>query len=278
MKIRGFTLVELVIVIAITGVLAASVTMFLLPAIKGYFDARRRADMTDMADTALRRMSFDVRRAVPNSISVIAPQPADAFTACFRLAPTIAGGRYRMGPDTATVGSASASLGAGDTVFDALWIESQRALVAGGATPDIVVVDNTNDADVYAGANRAAITAAAAPALATDGAMRLTLANSPVAMPGYDQGRFVVVPGDEQVVYYSCVGGALLRATTAFGAASACGGGVPVATADAVACTFAYEAGPTATEQNGLLWMGLTLTQDGEAVTLSYSANVPNVP
>ena len=84
MKMRGFTLVELVMVIIITGVLAAALTVFMKPAIDSYFDTRRRADLTDMADTALRRMSQDIRSAVPNSIRSVT-------ASCFQLVPTIAG-------------------------------------------------------------------------------------------------------------------------------------------------------------------------------------------
>ena len=47
MRTRGFTLVELVMVITITGILAASLTIFLKPVIDSYFDTRRRADLTD---------------------------------------------------------------------------------------------------------------------------------------------------------------------------------------------------------------------------------------
>lgn len=269
---RGFTLVELVIVIAITGVLAASVTIFLKPAIDSYFDTRRRAEMTDMADTALRRMSFDIRRAVPNSV-------ISNSATCFSLVPTIAGGRYRMAPDTLTAGTTSASLVIGATIFDVLSIEAQRTLDdgSGGATPDMVVVENTSSAEILAGTNRANITAIATPALATDGVSRLTLASSPVLQATNDAGRFVVVPGDEPVVTYSCAGGTLFRNVTAFGAAIACGVGVPVATADAVGCVFTWNSA-IGTSQNGLVWMNLTLTRNGEVVTLSHSTNVPNVP
>lgn len=282
---RGFTLVELILVIAIMGVVAASVTVFLIPAMNSYFDARRRADLTDMADTALRRMSTDIRRAVPNSVVPFGGT-------CFSLVPTGWGGRYRMASDTVNDSPAplpcdptasatcSAPLDVGGTVFDALAISpAPPALPAVG---DFVVIDNQNGADVYAGTNRSAIAAVAIPA-ATQGQLRITMAGA--ALPaGYDAGRFVIVPSAEQVVVYSCAGGTLFRNVLTFvaaaggGAAAACGAGVAVATADAVACAFVYESGASATQQNGLVWMNLALTQGGETVSLSHSTNVPNVP
>ena len=93
MRSRGFTIVELVMVIVITGIIAATFTIFFKPAIDSYLGAKRRATLTDMADTALRRIGRDVRLAVPNSVRPFGNQ-------CFELIPTIAGGRYRRASDT----------------------------------------------------------------------------------------------------------------------------------------------------------------------------------
>jgi MSHA biogenesis protein MshO len=284
MRRRGFTLVELIVVIAITGIIAASVTLFLVPAMRSYFDAKRRADLSNMADTALRRMSFDIRRAVPNSIV-----PLKNGT-CFSLVPTAWGGRYRMAADTAndvfpssacTAATCSAPLAVGSTMFDVLAI-SPPSPASAPSVGDFVVIDNQNGNDVYAGTNRAAITAYATPA-ATRGLARITMGGAPLPA-GYEGGRFMVVASAEQVVYYSCSGGTLYRRvldfSTVAGAAadSFCGSGAPVATASAVACTFVFDSGVTATQQNGLVWMNLSLRQDDETVSLAHSTNVPNVP
>ena len=65
MKQRGFTLVELITVIVIMGIMASMITVFLKPAIDSYLDSRRRADLTDIADTAIRRMAQDILEAKP---------------------------------------------------------------------------------------------------------------------------------------------------------------------------------------------------------------------
>ncbi len=62
------TLIEMVIVIAITAIIASAVAVFISRPVEGYADAARRAEMTDIADTALRRMTRDLRTALSNSI------------------------------------------------------------------------------------------------------------------------------------------------------------------------------------------------------------------
>jgi MSHA biogenesis protein MshO len=85
---RGFTLIEAVMVIAITGILAAIVAIFIREPVEGYFDSVRRAGLTDIADTATRRISRDLHSALPNSIRT-------PNASCFEFLPTVTGGRYR---------------------------------------------------------------------------------------------------------------------------------------------------------------------------------------
>ena len=280
MRTRGFTLVELVTVIVITGILAATLTIFLKPAIDSYFDTRRRADLSDIADTALRRMAQDIRSAVPNSL-----RPVSA--SCFQLVPTIAGGRYRMASDTvndtaplpctpSATCSAPLDVSLPTTVFDVL---SPLATVP--AKDDWIVIDNQNTDDVYNGANRAQISVApAVPARFSDGLQRITVASTQFPA-GYDGGRFVVVANAAQSVFYSCVNGALYRTVAGFAAdrAATCAAtsGALVAS-DVAACTFVYDANQSATQQSGFLWMRLQLSRDGESVTLTHGVHVDNVP
>ena len=66
----GFTLVELVMTIAIIGIIGAMVAVFIRAPILGYRDTVDRAELTDQADLALRRMARDIRLALPNSVRV----------------------------------------------------------------------------------------------------------------------------------------------------------------------------------------------------------------
>ena len=280
MRTRGFTLVELVMVIMITGILAATLTVFLKPAIDSYFDTRRRADLTDMADTALRRMSKDIRGAVPNSVRSVSAN-------CFQLVPTIAGGRYRMASDTvndtpaplpctpSATCSAPLDVTQATTVFDAL---SPMATVP--AQNDWVVIGNQSADDVYAGTNRAQIGATPTTPRISDGLHRIAVASTQFPS-GYVGGRFVVVPNAERTVFYNCVGNVLYRTVADFNAvqATACASttGAVVAT-DVANCTFVYDPNQGATQQSGFVWMRLELSRSGESVALAHGVHVDNVP
>lgn len=289
-QIQGFTLVELVIVIVLTGIIGASIAVFFKPAIDSYFDTRRRADLTDMADTALRRMAQDIRRAVPNSI-----RPVSA--SCFQLVPTLAGGRYRMAPNTTPnpnfpatstdpyldpagcTPSASCSAPLDTSVATSIF-DSLTPLSTTPAIDDWIVINNQNGSDVYTGINRSQISAIAGPTRASDGLHRITVAATQFSS-GYDGGRFVAVANSEQSIFYSCVGNTLYRSVTGFSAdqATTCGlnNGAIVAT-DVAGCTFIHNPNQGATQQSGFIWMRLQLSRSGENVTLTHGVHVSNVP
>lgn len=275
MRMRGFTLVELVMVIMITGIIAGSIAVFFKPAIDSYFDTRRRADLSDMADTALRRMAQDVRRAVPNSIILLS-------ATCFQLVPTTAGGRYRLASDTVndtptplpcTPGatcSAPLDPSQATTVFDVLSPLAKTPVVG-----DWIVINNQNAGDVYAGTNRSQITGVATPRV-SDGLHRISIGSKQFSS-GYDGGRFVVVANAEQTVTYTCSGGELYRKVAAFGAANCAAGGATVAT-DVAGCTFIHDPNQGATQQGGFVWLRLELSRAGEGVALAHGVHVDNVP
>jgi MSHA biogenesis protein MshO len=288
---RGFTIVELVIVIVITGIIAASLTVFFRPAVEGYLGSRARADLTDQAETALRRMVRDVRVAVPNSIRT----PGDQ---CFELIPTSTGGRYRSGPDTvndavsctATTCSAPLDTTQATTVFDVL-----SPLSTTPAAGDWVVVGNQNPSDVYAGTNRSAIASAVTtPANAAFGRHRISVASTQFPI-GYDGGRFSVVPNAQRAVFYVCSGadgtldatgngkGTLYRLMNYGFNASYPGACPSTAGADVLAtrvrsCSFVYDPNQGATQQNGFVWMQLEVARNNESAHLAIGAHVSNAP
>lgn len=269
-RLRGFTLVELVVVIMITGIMAASIAVFFVPAINAYFDTRRRAGMTDIADTALRRMARDVRRAVPNSIRI-------PNTQCFELVPTKAGGLYRRETDIVTAGSDPLDVTQTDNRFDLL------SPMTGVSPNDFVVIGNQNTNDVYTGATRGQIADWTDPH-PTDVALgtgRITLAAATQFPAGYDGGRFQVVDAVEQSVFYICDGaGNLRRLVRAFTAAypAACPAGGQVLASNVSACTFTYNPATNATQAAGFVSMQINLTAGGETMSLSHGTHVSNVP
>jgi len=85
----GFSLIELIITIVIGGIVASMTSSILTLPINAYIDNSRRATLTDVAESALKRMQRDIRRALPNSIRI----SADGQT--LELLHVVSGGRYR---------------------------------------------------------------------------------------------------------------------------------------------------------------------------------------
>ncbi|NDY89868.1 type II secretion system protein [Ideonella livida] len=86
---RGFTLLEAVMVIVLTGIVASLAGQFIVAPVQAYLALSARARLGDMADTALRGMGRELRAALPNSVRV----SADGRTVEF--IPTTAGARYK---------------------------------------------------------------------------------------------------------------------------------------------------------------------------------------
>lgn len=292
---RGFTLIELIVVIVITAIIAGTIVVFVRPALDAYTDTRQRSDLSDQADTALRRIVRDVRQAVPNSLRMPNSQ-------CFELVPTIAGGRYRQGPDVANDSPNPCSTPSGTC---AAWVDPTKSLstfdtlTAFSTTPatgDWVVINNQNGNDVYEGNNRWSITALATPTT-SQGQHRLTVsaANGGTALSsGYDGGRFQVVANNQQAVFYICSGadgtldgsgngkGTLYRLKRSFNSTypTSCPAttGADVLATKVRTCTFVYDPNQGATQQSGFLWLSLELARNNETASLAMGAHVMNVP
>lgn len=264
----GFTLIEMVVVIAITSVIAASVAMFIRLPVQGYIDATRRAEMSDVADTALRRMARDIKLALPNSIRV-----TDGGKT-LELLLTRTGGRYRTEGagflDFSQTATSVSQLGPFTTGVG-------QSIVAG----DQLVIYNLGiaGADAYAGDNSAAITGID-NATPNEPVIHFSPNQFPFESP---DARFQIVQG---AVSYVCDGaaGTLTRyagypitpvqLTAASLAASSAARAL--AASNVSSCAFSYTPGVTA--RAGVVALSLKITLAGESVQLYQEAHVSNVP
>jgi len=282
-KQSGFTLVEMIMVIVITGIIGGIVAIFLKAPIQQYTDVARRADMTDIADTALRRMARDIRTAVPNSIRTV-NCPA-AASSCVEFLPTKAGGRYRANADSTDdvcPGAASdddvLSFAAADTCFEILGHQINFA------ANDYIVIGSTQSDGVPPYDQTAGILRAYTGAGGNVSRVDMSGAAQFPAFAELPGQRFLVVPGDQQAVTYSCEGagivngdgtGALRRYSGyGFNNPSAATGGAVLADKLEV-CDIGYDAG---NQRNGLVDVRLRITRSNERVSLYHVIHVNNVP
>lgn len=285
-RAHGFTLVELIVVMVIIGVLAGSVVVYFGPAIQGFLDVRRRANLTDMADGAVRAMTRDIRSAVANSIR-------SPNTDCFELVPTSSGGRYRKAPDTAwDAANASNPTQWVNTLTTTSGFDVVTPLATTPVAGDYVVINNQETADVYNGTSIRTLSNVATID-SSIGTYRFTL-NTPMQVDtGYDSARFVVVPAAQQAVTYACIGaginasgdgtGTLYRfsgygfaaASTSCPAASA---NASIVATNVRACTFTYAPNAGGTTNTGYMRLQITLTENNESVPILVGTHTDNTP
>ena len=93
--IKGFTLVELVMVILLLGVMATFTSQFIGIGTQIYGDASRREQLMSDARFALERLNRELRDAVPGSVRIedAAGNPLDQG-ACLRFWPIATASRY----------------------------------------------------------------------------------------------------------------------------------------------------------------------------------------
>ena len=274
---RGFTLVEAVMVITITGIIAAMVAVFLKTPVDAYLDSARRAELTDAADTALRRIGRDVRLALPNSV-----RPHGAAVAAIEFLQTSAGGRYDA--DAADSTGCFSTGCTGISAFGGL-TPTATAIAAGSDRLVIYSQYNNEGNDCVSATNPSAYCGHNAPVVTT---ATLTFANTVFTPPGGSPGRrFQIVSGP---VSYVCSG----MGTDANGNGTGTlrrYWGYPLAAAQAVppmggnnallaehlsACGFTYQAGGS--ERYALVGIDLQLTQSNETVSLYHEVHVNNIP
>ena len=286
---RGFTLVELIVVIVLTGVLAGGMMMYFKPAVLNYLAVTRRASLSNIADGAVRLIATEIRSAVPNSIRVVGSD-------CVEFVPSADGGRYRFAPDidndavAANPASAPIDMSGPTTTFD-VFTPFTTLPVSG----DYVVIGNQNTADVYSGANRGTIGGIATAPSSRLGKYRITLSPAQQFPIGYEGGRFITVSKAEQAVTYQCLGegndpvtgtgtGTLYRYSKyGFNPSGVCPpsktGMVSATVATRVSkCSFTYDPNQGATQQSGYLQVLLELNQDGERAPLTFGVHVDNAP
>ncbi len=263
----GFTLIELIVVILVIGILAALGGKLIVAPVKGYTDLARRTRLVDQAEMALRRMQRDIRHALPNSIRV------DGSGHYLELINTLDGGRYRAYLDGTT--GDILDFDAVDLEFDVLG-DLSRVPNDGDSLIIYNVTSSGTVANAYAGTpdNRALIGSVSASG-SSNSTSHLVLSSGFKFAHRSPYQRFYLSDGP---VTYGCVGGSLMRYDGyGFNATqpTPASGGAQV-TSGVTGCSFSYD--PGASQRAGLVTLELTLSEEGETITLLHQVHVVNVP
>ena len=275
---NGFTLIEMIMVIVITGILGGIVAMFLKAPIQQYMDVGRRADMTDVANTASRRVVRDVRLALPNSVNVYGA--CTGSTSCtLQFIPTSAGGRYRYYQDPS--GPASAVLSISPAITTQFQVLTPVAPAIGAG--DQMVIYNQNVTDAYGGVNRTSGTISL-PASSLGTVIGLSPGMAfPYASPN---ARFNIVNMPVSYVCNPNAGnpslGTLTRVTGNSWTYQSTAGTSNLLAKNVSFCNFTYSPSVVA-QRSGLVTLGLGISEADlsgamESVTLYSAAHVSNEP
>lgn len=282
---RGFTIIEAIAVIVITGIVGAIVSVFIQIPIRTYLTTVSRAEATDLADNTMRRLTRDLRLALPNSVRV------NTGKNYIEYIETKAGLRYLAEDDVDSGGGAFLS-----------WNDpAETTFVVVGGVPggrhapvkgDSVVVYNLGPdqqpGDAYAcvipgytNCNRAAISdlTTTTITLSANPFYQQTLAGTPLMSPSK---RFHVVSG---AVSYGCDGATrrLMRywgyGIPALQATPPTTGSSAILAENVESCTFSYQS--LANQRSGLIGITLRfLPQDGSTtpITLVHQIHVNSTP
>ncbi len=271
---KGFTLIEAVVVIVITGIIASVVAVFITKPVEGYFASVQRADMTDTADTALRRIARDLRLALPNSVRV-------SGNTAMEFLSTSTGGRYRAAPGDLGIED-PLDFNAADTTFDIFGPPITFAATTGANQNQIVIFNlgisggaNAYDGNTTATHNRRSYSG-------VTGQVNNITINSASPLPFESPShRFQIV--DTPVSYICDTAAHTLTRYWGYpiqpnqpNATDLAGINSALLARDVVACNFTYQAGVT--ERNGLVSMQLSIRRNNETITLYHEVHVSNAP
>lgn len=288
-SVRGFSLIEAIAAMVITGIIVGMIAIFIQRPVEGYFSSTNRAALADAADTALRRIGRDVRLALPNTVRV-------AGSGLFlEFIPIRTGGRYQQ--NDACFSSGCTGLSTFGDMLSNVQVTTGSDLIA------IYNQYNNSGADcapttaglysAYCGQGVATLTSAAGAGTTVN---TLGFANTAFLPPGGSPSRRVFVIAASPVTYacdaatntlWRISGYARTPAQpTSLAAAplSTATSKVPLAinvacptiVAGSVPPRFSYSTG--AAERYSLLSAWITLQKSAETVNLLHQIHVDNTP
>ncbi len=261
---RGFSLIEMVMVIVLIGLIIAVIAPLAAQPFRAYQASRDRAQLVSLADQAFFLMQRDLHAALPNSIRV------NTAGTAFELIHVVSAGRYRA-QNSGLSGSDPLDFSTADSSFQVAGPLSQPA----AGTAIVIYHTGQTGADAYAG--DPVITPAGTTITATsNNPESLITLSSPHQFPyPSPMQRFYMV---DTPITYTCQNNQLWRYdqyTLQTTVASPPSSARATLVSDQVgSCLFSYQAGTAS--RAGLISLQLIMTGQNEQLSILEQTNVPN--
>jgi len=279
---RGFTLIELVITIAVGSVVVAFMALFIVMPMDAYTAQTRRAALVDASDSALRFMARDLRSSLPNSVRIATSGTVTAL----ELLATADGARYQDGGPVSNP-ALVLDFTAADGAFATTVPFTQLTLPWTSNAYSLSIYNvGVPGANAYQTANviTPAGTTITISAGATANQNLVTLSPAFQFAFGSPEKRVYLVSGP---VSYLCdtAAGTLTRYSgyaiessqpTSAATLSAAGAAAALVAANVGGCQFTYSSGTA--QRNALATLTLQITQNGQSVQLLNEVQVVNAP
>lgn len=276
MRARGFTLIEVVVVIVLLGIVGTMTTSIISSSMEGYNNQTRRERLQSTARLAIERIQREVRHALPNSICTLNAGSCNNTGSTLYFMKVRDAGRYQDQSGNYPSGTARAplpipSIGASNS-FDVVSGISLQANIG-----DWVVIYNLNNSSIYnIGSRRKQITGITNKDVDGDAVNDIDVmqfANGTFPQHSLNR-RFHIVEPTATMFY--CQGGNLFRATSNFATPDTpIEANPPLLLENVTACSFTYD--PGSQHRAGLLRIDLTITDQGEVIRITQEAHVYNV-
>ena len=273
----GFTLIEVIIVIILLGILSTILYMVLQGPARALVDVQRRTNLVDIAETALQRMTREIRLALPNSIRRTATQ--------LEFLRTIDGARYReQGANRLKFNKTSDVFEYFGILTNLADIDIDNTGTTGSAQDDCfadiidcMVVFNTGQsgANAYAGDNIAGVTNVTAGQLAFDLTGTLGITKFPNQSP---RQRFYIVDTPVSYICDTTTGEVNRYYSYDFVNNTATSGTKDILIDNFQSCDFDYDQGSST--RAGLVTISIEIRDQvlGESIYLFQQAHVDNQP
>ena len=283
-KQSGFTLVEIIIVIAIMGIIGGLASLIIGRSLDSYAALERREHLQTSIRLAVERISRELRNALPNSICV------NNGGACingsgsqFYFIPVRDSGRYQDRPGVYTSPppiqrNRLPVIPQSSDRFDVLSTNIANPLDA--VIDDRVAVYNINNIDIYNPGNNIRHQISAIVPIDIDGdanpdTIQIQFAANESFANHSPSRRFHIIDNAQQVTLFSLVGNQLFRDTTTLNAPNAAVD-PKLLMQNVQACTFTFT--PGTQQRAGLLRINITVAEQAETIQVIHDAHVYNTP